>query len=39
MPLVWSVVPWGRGLRMGGAFVVPGGETKEGRAFGASVKL
>ena len=24
---------------MSGAFVVPGGEAKEGRAFGASIKL
>ena len=36
---MWSVVLWGRCLGVGRAFVVPGGETKEGRAFGASIKL
>ena len=35
---MWGVVPWGRGLEMSGAFVVPGGEAKEGRAFGGICK-
>ena len=30
---MWSMVPRGRRLGMGGAFVVPGGEAKEGRTF------